>query len=74
MRICVTNFSSTWMKKQNSAAKTVWRPMAPDWPHVANWGVMPNVGDLLDLLTDWVPDGTTRRRVLVDNPHRLYGF
>ena len=35
---------------------------------------MPNVGDLLDLLTDWVPDGTTRRRVLVDNPHRLYGF
>jgi predicted TIM-barrel fold metal-dependent hydrolase len=45
-----------------------------DWPHVANWGVMPNVGDLLDLLTDWVPDGTTRRRVLVDNPHRLYGF
>jgi 2-pyrone-4,6-dicarboxylate lactonase len=45
-----------------------------DWPHVANWGVMPNVGDLLDFLTDWVPDGTTRRRVLVDNPHRLYGF
>jgi predicted TIM-barrel fold metal-dependent hydrolase len=45
-----------------------------DWPHVANWGVMPNVGDLLDLLVDWVPDEATRRRVLVDNPHRLYRF
>jgi 2-pyrone-4,6-dicarboxylate lactonase len=45
-----------------------------DWPHVANWGFMMNVGDLLDLLADWVPDEATRRRVLVDNPHRLYGF
>ena len=34
---------------------------------------MPNVGDLLDLLADWVPDDA-RRRVLVDNPVRLYGF
>src|SRR4051794_7576641 len=45
-----------------------------DWPHVANWGPMMNVGDLLDLLADWVPDADARRRVLVDNPHRLYGF
>lgn len=45
-----------------------------DWPHVANWGAMPNVGDLLDLLADWLPDAAARRRVLVDNPHRLYGF
>lgn len=45
-----------------------------DWPHVANWEAMPNVGDLLDLLADWVPDEGVRRRVLVDNPHRLYGF
>jgi predicted TIM-barrel fold metal-dependent hydrolase len=45
-----------------------------DWPHVANWGHMMNVGDLLDLLADWVPDEARRRRVLVDNPARLYGF
>lgn len=45
-----------------------------DWPHVANWSHMPNVGDLLDLLADWVPDEAARNRVLVDNPHRLYGF
>jgi 2-pyrone-4,6-dicarboxylate lactonase len=45
-----------------------------DWPHVATYGPMPNVGDLLDLLADWVPDEGARRAVLVDNPQRLYGF
>ncbi|MXP66071.1 GntR family transcriptional regulator [Roseomonas sp. M0104] len=45
-----------------------------DWPHVANWGAMPNVGDLLDLLADWAPDEAVRHRILVENPARLYGF
>ena len=45
-----------------------------DWPHVANWGVMMGVSDLLDLLADWVPDSTLRNRMLVDNPQRLFGF
>lgn len=45
-----------------------------DWPHVAHYGPMMNVGDLLDLLADWVPDAAARDRVLVDNAHRLYGF
>jgi predicted TIM-barrel fold metal-dependent hydrolase len=45
-----------------------------DWPHVAHWEHMMNVGDLLDLLADWVPDEATRRRVFVDNPAQLYGF
>ena len=45
-----------------------------DWPHVANWGKMPNVGDLLDLLADWVPDEPARHKVLVENPRRLYRF
>lgn len=45
-----------------------------DWPHVANWGVMMGVADLLDLLADWVPDETLRNRILVDNPQRLFGF
>ena len=35
---------------------------------------MPNDGDLLDLLAEWVPDEATRHRILVDNPGKLYGF
>jgi predicted TIM-barrel fold metal-dependent hydrolase len=46
-----------------------------DWPHVAHWhGPMPNDGDLLGLLGEWVPDAALRHRILVDNPARLYGF
>jgi predicted TIM-barrel fold metal-dependent hydrolase len=45
-----------------------------DWPHVANWGPMPNLGDLLDLVADWVPDENARHKLFVDNPHKLYGF
>jgi 2-pyrone-4,6-dicarboxylate lactonase len=45
-----------------------------DWPHVATWGPMPAIGDLLDLMADWVPDPERRRKLFVDNPHRLYGF
>ena len=45
-----------------------------DWPHVMVKGVMPNDGELCDLLVDWVPDVARRRQVLVDNPARLYGF
>ncbi|MGQ7792004.1 amidohydrolase family protein [Faunimonas sp. B44] len=45
-----------------------------DWPHVLHWREMPNDGALLNLLAEWVPDAETRRRILVDNPARLYGF
>jgi predicted TIM-barrel fold metal-dependent hydrolase len=45
-----------------------------DWPHVMVEGAMPNDGDLADLLLDWIPDADMRRRVLVENPARLYGF
>jgi predicted TIM-barrel fold metal-dependent hydrolase len=45
-----------------------------DWPQVGFWGRMPNVGELLDLLADWVPDPATRQAVLTANAHRLYGF
>ena len=44
-----------------------------DWPHT-NTEYMPNAGDLADALGDWLPDAETRRKVLVDNPGRLYGF
>src|SRR5438093_751618 len=33
-----------------------------------------DTGDLLELLREWAPDDTTRRRILVDNPAALYGF
>lgn len=45
-----------------------------DWPHVAHWDKMMNVGELLDLLADWVPDPSARDRVLAANAHQLYGF
>jgi predicted TIM-barrel fold metal-dependent hydrolase len=45
-----------------------------NWPHPVWNGFMPNDGDLVDLLCEWVPDAAVRRRILVDNPVRLYGF
>jgi len=43
-----------------------------DWPHPNIAGDMPNDGDLLDLLAEALPEEAARRRVLVDNPTRLY--
>jgi predicted TIM-barrel fold metal-dependent hydrolase len=34
----------------------------------------PDVGHLLDLFRDWVPDEGLRRRILVTNPAALYGY
>ncbi len=47
---------------------------ATDWPHTTIAGAMPNDGDLVDLLADWVPDEATRKLILVDNPAFRYGF
>jgi predicted TIM-barrel fold metal-dependent hydrolase len=54
-----------------SPDRCVW---GSDWPHVANWGEMMTVADLIALLARWIPDRTVHHRVLVDNPHRLFGF
>ena len=44
-----------------------------DWPHVQmNGRVMPNDGNLLGLLADWVPDEAVRNRILAVNPRELY--
>lgn len=43
-----------------------------DWPHPNIAGDMPNDGDLVDLLAEAIADEATRRKVLVDNPARLY--
>ena len=54
--------------------RVVW---GTDWPHpaVGRLGVpMPNDGDLADMIREWIPDEAQRKRVLVDNPARLYQF
>lgn len=44
-----------------------------DWPHVQmNGRIMPNDGDLLDLLAVWAPDQAMRWRILAENPIELY--
>jgi predicted TIM-barrel fold metal-dependent hydrolase len=45
-----------------------------DWPHPNIKKHMPNDGDLVDLIPLFMPDTELQRKVLVDNPHRLYGF
>jgi predicted TIM-barrel fold metal-dependent hydrolase len=45
-----------------------------DWPHPRMETAMPDVGHLLDLFQEWTPDAATRKRILVDNPARLYDF
>jgi D-galactarolactone isomerase len=45
-----------------------------DWPHPTEPDVKPDDAVLLDLLQEWVPDEVTRRRILVENPAKLYGF
>ncbi len=42
-----------------------------DFPH-PNVSVMPNDGELVDLFTMFANDESTRKKILVDNPARLY--
>jgi 2-pyrone-4,6-dicarboxylate lactonase len=44
-----------------------------DWPH-PNVRHMPDDGDLLDLVSQFVPDEDLRNRILVRNPETLYDF
>ena len=45
-----------------------------DWPHPNVGKHMPNDGDLVDLIPLLMPDAALQRKILVDNPARLYGF
>lgn len=64
----VTPFAQTLIA--DAPDRMVW---GSDWPHVSLTR-MPNTGTLRNLLPQWAPDADTRRRILVDNPARLYGF
>ena len=44
-----------------------------DWPH-PNVKWMPDDAALLELFPQMVPDAALQKRILVDNPARLYGF
>ena len=55
---------------QTNSERLVW---GTDWPHPAVQ-LMPNDGDLADLVPLWLPSGALREQVLVRNPARLYGF
>ena len=43
-----------------------------DWPHPNIARHMPNDGDLVDLVPLIAPDAAAQRKLLVDNPARLY--
>ena len=45
-----------------------------DWPHPNVGRNMPNDGDLVDLIPLFAPDPVHQRKLLVDNPARLYDF
>ena len=50
--------------------RTIW---GTDWPH-PNVKVMPNDGDLVDLVPLFARDAAIQQKVLVENPQRLYDF
>jgi D-galactarolactone isomerase len=48
---------------------------ATNWPHPGEpAGHKPDEAMLLDTLLYWADDDTTWRKILADNPARLYGF
>jgi predicted TIM-barrel fold metal-dependent hydrolase len=51
------------------AGRLLW---GTDWPHPNISKDMPNDGELVDLLGEMCPDPAVRKRILVDNPTRMY--
>jgi len=47
---------------------------ASDWPYLAMGDASPDVGVMIDLVHEWVPDPAALRRIFVDNPAEVYGF
>jgi predicted TIM-barrel fold metal-dependent hydrolase len=56
-------WGSNWPHPGRAPTSTA---IAPPYPN--------NDGRALNLLAKWVPDATVRKKILVDNPVKLYGF
>jgi 2-pyrone-4,6-dicarboxylate lactonase len=54
----------------NAPDRVIW---GTDWPH-PNVKIMPNDGDLVDLISLCAPEPAVRQKLLVDNPMRLFKF
>ena len=54
----------------NAPDRVIW---GTDWPH-PNVKIMPNDGDLVDLIPLYAPEPATQQKLLVDNPVRLFKF
>jgi predicted TIM-barrel fold metal-dependent hydrolase len=54
----------------NAPDRVLW---GTDWPH-PNVKMMPNDGEIVDLIPLYAPDPAIRRKLLVDNPARLFKF
>ena len=39
-----------------------------DWPHPDHFEIMPNDGEILDLMIDWAPDANIRKMIFSENP------
>ncbi len=66
----VTPMAQAFVK--HAPERMVW---GSDWPHVNLDGREPtDDGGLINLIADWIPDEATRKRILVDNANKLYGF
>jgi len=55
---------------ETAPGRVIW---GTDWPH-PNVKVMPNDGDLVDLIPLFAPEAELQQKILVDNPARLFEF
>jgi 2-pyrone-4,6-dicarboxylate lactonase len=49
--------------------RVVW---GTDWPHPHHKGPIPDDGQLVDIIAEMAPSDELRRKLMVDNPRRLY--
>ena len=49
--------------------RVVW---GTDWPHPHHKGPVPDEGELVDITAQIAPSDELRRKLMVDNPGRLY--
>ena len=55
---------------RNNPDRIVW---GTDWPFLSHLDAV-TYPQVLQLFETWVPDEATQRRILVENPAKLFGF